>query len=156
MHFPGKFTHTQTHAHINKLPTTMTAGNKQKQLLNEWSEWQKEEGKREEVKVKGETRGWYWSSIEISFNWAFCGFNWKLCFLLLLLLIEAAASAAASPSAAALGCYGQRSSSSGNHFINKQKSTKREGGRRRCNQKKRQAKEELQQKTDEQERKKRK
>lgn len=126
-------THTQTHAHINKLPTTMTAGNKQKQLLNEWSEWQKAEGKREEVKVKGETRGWCWSSIEISFNWAFCGFNWKLCFLLLLLLIEAAASAAAAPSAAALGCYGLRSSS-GNHFINKQKSTKREGGRRRCNQ----------------------
>lgn len=60
--------HTHTHAHINKLPTTMTAGNKQKQLLNEWSEWQKEEGKREEVKVKGETRGWCWSSIEISFN----------------------------------------------------------------------------------------
>lgn len=92
-----------------------------------------EQGKKEEC-GEGRDRG-CWSSIEISFNWAFCGFNWKLCFLLLLLLIEAAASA---PSAAAFGCYDQRSSSSGNHYINKQQSTKAEGkdwgGRRRCNQ----------------------
>lgn len=48
MHFPGKFTHTRRHTHINKLPTTMTAGDKQKQLLNEWSEWQEEDGAGEE------------------------------------------------------------------------------------------------------------
>lgn len=48
--------HTHTHAHINKLPSTMTAGDKQKQLLNEWSEWQESrENKRNEL--KGETGG---------------------------------------------------------------------------------------------------
>lgn len=79
--------HTQIQSHINKPidnnnDSVRRAGYKQKQLLNEWSadEW------------GGGANGQQWSSIEISFNWAFCGFNWKLCFLLLL-LIEAAAAA---------------------------------------------------------------